>query len=81
MKIEIKRIANGLLVTFELNATASDPLAQRSGISPIGALPWVTPAKTKAPLSGTFFAHDGTDLLGYIAERIEAEYGFQSKGD
>ena len=62
MKIEIQRITNGLLVTFTYSPTSNDPLAQRGALQSGGL--------------GTFFAHDGTDLLGYIAERIEAEYGF-----
>lgn len=28
----------------------------------------------------TFYAHDGTDLMGFIAERIEAQYGFRNGG-
>jgi hypothetical protein len=60
MKIEIKKINNGLLVDVTSAPSAGDPLAQRGP-------------------SGVFFARDGTDAMGYIAEWVQQVYGFQDQ--
>jgi hypothetical protein len=60
VNITIRRIANGLLVSFNYSPTPADPLAQRA--SPTSEI----------------YAHDYMELLGYIAERVTAE--FEQKG-
>lgn len=67
MKIEITRISNGLLLDVKVDLSPGDPLGQGS---------MMTNEFRRRFMNGPIYSHDGTDLMGHVAELIQQIYGF-----